>query len=143
MLTLSLIYGIILILRIKECDYHMTIGCISSVGLYPEKQNYVDTDVTIVLQTQDVDNWQPYAAAGTNCKVYDLAFTDIPNSGISLDSDVVVIPRGTITDTMLSNFSYINAVETVTHDDANYVRFYSMRGNPPGNIEITLRVLNP
>lgn len=120
----------------------MAIGCIGSVGLYPEKTNYIDTDVTIVLQTQDVSNWQPYSAAGTNCKVYDLAFTDIPDSGITLDSDVVIIPRGTITESMLINFGYINAVETVTHDGANYLRFYSMRGEPPANIEITVRVLN-
>lgn len=121
----------------------MAIGCISAVGLYPEKTNYVDTDVTLALQTQEVNNWQPYSAAGTNCKVYDLAFTDIPNSGITLDSDTVILPRGTITETMLENFSYINAVEIVTVNDANYLRFYSMRGEPPANIDLTVRVLNP
>ena len=120
----------------------MGVGCIGSVGLFSEKDNYVDTNVTLVLQTQDVHNWQPLSAAGPNCKVYDLAFTDIPNSGITVDSDIAIIPRGTITQTTLENFGYINAVEIITSDNANYVRFYSMRGEPPANIELTLRVLN-
>lgn len=119
----------------------MGVGCIGSVGLFSEKDNYKDTNVSLMLQTQDVANWQPYATAGANCKVYDLAFTDIPNSGITVDSDIAIIPRGTITQTMLENFSYINAVEIYTNNNLNYVRFYSMRGEPPANIELTLRVL--
>lgn len=120
----------------------MAVGIIGSIGTI-KKDAYKDTDVTIAAQTSGVDNWQSYTTAGANCYVYDLQFTDIPDSGITQDSDISVIPRGTITQTLIENFSQLNAVEvTVDGSSNNVVRFYSFNGKPTVDIDITLRVMN-
>lgn len=120
----------------------MAIGIIGAVGKSNEKMTYSDHDVTLVASQGGTDNWIPYSAAGTNCHVYDLRFTDLPTAGLSTSSDVTVIPRGSISESMLANFSQINAVETGNYNNLDVVRFYSMTGKPTSDIEITLRVLN-
>lgn len=120
----------------------MAVGIIGSIGTI-KKDFYKDTDVTLAAQTGGTDNWQSYTTAGANCYVYDLQFTDIPDSGITSASDVNVIPRGTISQSMIENFAQINAVEvTQNQQSADVVRFYAFNGKPSSNIDITLRVMN-
>lgn len=121
----------------------MSIGIIGSVGKPSDKITYNDYQVTLAAQTGGVDNWLPYSTAGEGCYVYDLSFTDLPAAGLTQNSDVTVLPRGTITKQMLEKFGQINAVE-VTQDDnqVDCVRFYSMNGKPTDDILVTLRVLN-
>lgn len=119
----------------------MAIGIIGGCG-YIKSKNYSDTDVTLVYQTGGADNWQPYSTAGTNCYVYELRFTDIPDSGITLTSDITIIPRGTITQTMIEKFNQINAVEVLTNSsNQDVVRFYAFNGKPTADIDVTLRVI--
>lgn len=119
----------------------MAIGIIGGCG-YIKSKNYSDTDVTLAAQTGGIDNWQSYSTAGANCYVYDLQFTDIPNSGITINSDVTVIPRGTITQSLIEKFNQINAVEVITNSSSqDVVRFYAFNGKPTDNIDVTLRVI--
>ena len=120
----------------------MAIGLIGSVGKPEQVVPYVDYDITVVAQTGGQDNWKAYAAGGTNCYVYDLPVADIPNADISLDTDFAILPRGTITATLLENFSNINAAEVTTIDNATVLRLYSMSGKPSVDITITLRKYN-
>lgn len=120
----------------------MAIGLIGSVGKPEQVVPYVDHDITVVAQTGGQDNWKAYAAGGTNCYVYDLPVSDIPNSDITLDTDFAILPRGTITSTLLENFSNINAAEVTTIDNATVLRLYSMSGKPSVDITITLRKYN-
>lgn len=126
----------------EEVCFKMAIGIIGAVGKSNEKITYSDHDVTLVASQGGTDNWIPYSTAGTNCHVYDLRFTDLPGANLTTSSDVTVLPRGTISESMLTNFSQINAVETGTFNDLDVVRFYSMTGKPTSDIQITLRVLN-
>lgn len=120
----------------------MAVGIIGSIGTI-KKDAYKDTDVTIAAQTGGVDNWQSYTTAGANCYVYELQFSDIPDSGITSTSDVSVMPRGTITQTLIENFSQLNAVEVTVDGSSNdVVRFYAFNGKPTVDIDITLRVMN-
>lgn len=118
----------------------MAVGILGSVGKSAEKITYNDYDVTLVATQSGTDNWIPYSTAGSNCHVYDFRFTDLPNAGLTVDSDVAVLPRGTITESMLSAFSQINAVESGNFNNVEAIRFYSMTGKPTADIQITLRV---
>lgn len=118
----------------------MAVGIIGSVGKSAEKITFNDYDVTLVATQQGTDNWISYSAAGSNCYVYDFKFTDLPNAGLTVDSDVAVLPRGTITEAMLNSFAQINAVESGNFNNADAIRFYSMTGKPSADIQITLRV---
>lgn len=121
----------------------MAVGIIGSVGKGNEKITYNDYNVTLVASSQGVDNWLPYSTAGANCYVYDLRFSDVPLANLTTTSDVSILPRGEITESLLANFSSINAVEVGTFNNVDAVRFYSMTGKPTNDITITLRVLNP
>lgn len=118
----------------------MAVGIIGSVGKSAEKITFNDYDATLVATQSGTDNWIPYSAAGTNCHVYDLKFTDLPDAGLTTSSDVAVLPRGTITEAMLNNFAQINAVETGNFNNADVIRFYCMTGKPTADIQIKLRV---
>lgn len=120
----------------------MAIGLIGSVGKAEQVVPYVDHDITVAAQTSGQDNWTVYSSGGTNCYVYDLPISDIPGGGIDLDSDFAVLPRGTITATLLENFSNINAAEITNINDTPVLRFYSMTGKPSVDITITLRIYN-
>lgn len=120
----------------------MAVGIIGSIGTI-KKDVYKDTDVTLVPESGGVDKWVSYSTAGANCYIYDLKFTDIPNSGITSTSDISIIPSGTITQTLIENFAQINAVEvTVDSNSNNVVRFYAFNGKPTVSIDVTLRVMN-
>lgn len=118
----------------------MAVGIIGSVGKSAEKITYNDYDVTLVATQSGTDNWIPYSTAGINCHVYDLRFTDLPNAGLTVDSDVAVLPRGTITEAMLNNFAQINAIETGNFNDVDAIRFYCMTGKPTADIQVKVRV---
>ena len=118
----------------------MAVGIIGSVGKSAEKITFNDYDVTLVASQSGTDNWISYNTAGSNCYVYDFKFTDLPNAGLTTSSDVAVLPRGTITETMLNNFAQINAVESGNFNNVDAIRFYSMTGKPTADIQITLRV---
>lgn len=125
----------------------MASGIISGIGELPtsSKTLFTDYDISIQQQTEGVDNWQPYSAAGTNCYVYDLdVLTEYPNSQFDANSVCSLLPRGTITQTLIENYSWINASEsiaiTVNDTTKNVLRIYSFKGKPNVDITCTLRI---
>ena len=126
----------------------MSTGFLGSIGKLPyvAKNMYTDYEITLVLSTEGVNNWQPYSTAGTDCYVYDYKpLVDFPNSGFSGNEYCEILPRGVITETLINKYSWLNAVETtlIQQQDETLlpvVRFYSFRGTPDADIPLTLRI---
>ena len=128
----------------------MSAGIIGGIGKMPEtsKSLFENYDISLQMQTEGVDNWQPYSAAGTNCYVYDYTVAqDYPDATFSESSIVEILPRGTITQSLIENFSWINAAEPlsieVSGTTKKVVRFYSFMGKPNVDINLVLRIWKP
>lgn len=125
----------------------MASGLIGGIGDMPvaSKTLFNDYDISLQLQTEGVDNWQPYSTAGTDCYVYDYdLLADYPTAQFDANSVCSLLPRGTITQQLIEGYSWINASESVavTQNDTtkNLLRIYSFKGKPNADINLTLRI---
>ena len=114
----------------------MAIGVIGSSG---KKNSYIDYNVTILAQTEGVDNWVADSTVGSNAYTQTVLTADIsPNLYIDGGTDFYVIPNPTtITDSALEQFSWLSAAESTSTG----IKFYSITGKPSFNIPVTIRVI--
>lgn len=125
----------------------MASGIIGGIGEMPvaTKTLFNDYDISLQMQTQGVDNWQPYSAAGTGCCVYDYdVLADYPTAQFDINSVCSLLPRGVITSSLIEAYSWINACEVIQITEGEttktVVRIYSFRGKPNVDINLTLRI---
>lgn len=125
----------------------MAAGLVGGIGDMPValKTLFTDYDISLQQQTGGVDNWQPYSTAGTDCYVYDYdVLTDYPEADFDANSVCSLLPRGTITQSLIEGYSWINACEAVAipvnDTTKNVLRIYSFRGKPNADINLTLRI---
>lgn len=125
----------------------MATGMIAGVGQLttgstPVTQTlFTDYEISLQQQTEGVDNWQPLSSAGTNCYVYDYKpLQDYPTSGFTASSVCDLLPRSPMTQAKIEAFSWCNASETTTVNDAPVFRVFSFRGKPTDDIYCILRI---
>lgn len=125
----------------------MASGLVGGIGdmPVPSKALFTDYEISLQQQTGGVDNWQPYSTAGTDCYVYDYdVLTDFPTAQFDANSVCSLLPRGTITQSLIEGYSWINACEavaiTVNDTNKNVLRIYSFKGKPNTDINLTLRI---